>query len=484
MASANPRPVDPFLWAHWLRGHIFDISTGLRPSSIRDQITRGRLLIRRAWDTHIIEPGSLIVISGVGVAGAVCALEALKYGIRVLLVEQKRFLFGVQRFCVTRFVDPHLYDWPAEHWRWMTYPLPGDGVELKFTVYEQPRRIAQRWTDYLREVSLAAPDLLEIRLNSAISTPPADLDENRTHTVTFEDGSTLTAAMVVIAEGPGQERDTLPKQRSQDFHGYRFWDTDPFARSPIRAERILIVGSGDGALQDFLRIILKPEVTLRRLLQKCDVPEEYLARISACHQHNTAAFLWCATQQHEHHNDQFAHRRHEAALNEIFMQMLSRTSRRLLRAVRESLRTDVPEVVLAHACDHFTHGYPANRFLTLLVQRALREFGDTKIAIRANTLVTSIDCNHPQPTLGRTRPRLRKYCYAQPHTVWFAEKTSTFTETRCFDRIPERSSSDRREQFDAIILRIGTEDKLDPRFTRDREKPLRQLLPAHLAHER
>jgi hypothetical protein len=471
-------PTDPFLWAHGLSDHIFDIATGLRPSSVRDQITRARLLIRRAWESGIIQPRSLIVISGAGIAGAICSLEATKnYGVRVLLIEKEPFPFLLQRRCVTRTVDPNLYDWPAEQWREIRYPSqPGDHVDFKIQAYEEPRVIARRWTAFLNSVA-ATDDLLEIRYRSKITKVTPERNANNEHAVTLDDGRTVNARMVVFAEGPGEERDTMPSTRGPQFHGYRFWDTDPFSNAPLTAKRVLIAGSGDGALQDFLRLLLKPGTSLRRLLAKCQLPNEYLASIQACGQHNVAAFLWCADRRHEHENDLFVHRHHTAVIEALFA---SRAKKDILRAVRENLRKEIPEVVLAHACEHFTHGYPVNRFLALLVARAVRELGIKQVQLCPNTFVTAIDCEHETFSYkpgDERRLRLRKHCYAQKHQV-------SFGKGQCFEKPPEHSRRDRQESFDAIILRLGVKEEVSTDYPRDRgEKPLRQLLPTHLAHQ-
>ena len=482
-------PTDPFLWAHGLTGHIFDIATGLRPSSVRDQVTRARLLIRRAWETKIFEPGSRIVISGAGIGGATCALEAVhKYGARVLLLEKEPFPFLLQRRCITRNVDPNLYDWPAAQWQKKVYPSqPGDSVHFTIEASEQPRNVARRWADSLN--AAAADQLLEIRYCSHITKVHADLSAARTHTVEWYDDRAKSAdqeqaAMVIFAEGPGEERDTLRSTMGSQFRGYRFWDTDPFTNDPIRARRIIIAGSGDGALQDFLRLLLKPRTPLRTLLDNCAIPEEHLASIQTCRQHNLAAFLWCAGYQHEHEIDLFVHEHHVAVIDALFA---STARTRILEAVRAALRPKLPKLVLAHACAHFTHGHPLNRFLALLVHRAVHALGHHDIEFMPNTFVTAIDCQHktiPCPEdeehlAGEGhRRRVRRYCYAKPHKVYFGSG-------QCYDKPPAHMSSDREASFDAILLRLGVQEHVPIDFPRERgEKPLRQLLPSHLAHQR
>lgn len=477
--AARPPSIDPFLWAHGLRGHIFDIATGLRPASVRDQITRARLLIRRAWERRIIDSlKGPIVICGGGIAGVVCALEAKKYDVAVVLVEKERFPFLLQRRCVTRKVDPNLYDWPAPNWHSMVYPSQrGDHIDLKFSAAETPREVAQRWTTYLaRQVN----SRFTIRYGRKVVHVTPDLDAKSEHTVTLDSGETIHASMVIIAEGPGQERDTMPPDAPY-YRGYRFWDTDPFNRDPITARHVLITGSGDGALQDFIRLILKPDISIRRFLSQCDIPDDLLATIHACRQHNVAAFLWCADLRHEHDNDLFIHGRHLEIIDALFTSS-HRLRKRILRTVERSMRQDLPDIRLAHACKHFTHGYPLNRFVALLLARALRELKQTAVRLQPSTFVTAITCVHDPITdvptdERRLRLRRRKHCYGKQHEVSFATG-------RCFDAPPQPSPNDVIEEFDAIILRLGVrEELLQLELHRGAEKPLRQLLPTHLAHQ-
>jgi hypothetical protein len=136
------------------------------------------------------------------------------------------------------------------------------------------------------------------------------------------------------------------------------------------------------------------------------------------------------------------------------------------------LRDTIPEIVFMPGCDHFTHSYPANRFTALLVMRALDLLGKRVVTLRTNTLLTSIACAHAVPPGAQ---RLRKHCLAQPHTV-------TYAPGWCF-KAPELSLADPKDEFDTIILRVGIDEKSSAvPFARDQEKPLRQLLPIHLAH--
>jgi hypothetical protein len=98
------------------------------------------------------------------------------------------------------------------------------------------------------------------------------------------------------------------------------------------------------------------------------------------------------------------------------------------------------------------------------------------VRLLPDTFVTAINCQHDTVTYspGEERSRrLRHYCYAEPHQVLLGRG-------KCYDEPPTRY--DRTESFDAVILRLGVKEHV-PKGYRDQNKPLRQLLPSHLAHQ-
>lgn len=472
---------DPFLWAHSLSTHIFDIATGLRPTSVRDQVTRARLLMRRAYECGLVGAGKRVLISGAGIAGATCAVEAAtRYDAEVLLLEQEHRPFLLQHRCLTRSVDPNLYDWPAARWEASTYPSePDDLVTFRIHESERPRNVAQRWGNELAAAAASNPKL-HVKYNAEIRSVSVQVNAAKRHEVEYEHVGQHREEfdVVIFAEGPGEERDSISSHDgSTAFWGYRFWDTDPFMREALAAKRILIAGSGDGALQDFRRLLLRPRVSLRQVLTECAIPEKHRSMIEGARHHNLATFIWCASPEHEHENDAFMHRKHLTVVDELFA--VRSTRRPILKAVRRALRSTLPAVTIAHACGHFTHGYPLNRFVTILLLRAVRELGYAGIEAQPHSFVTAIDCRHNVKACpkGRERDRrLRKHCYASAHRVYFGDG-------RCFDRPPQYQVGNRFDDFDAIILRLGMKEHVPTDFPRNREeKPLRHLLPTHLAH--
>lgn len=468
--------IDPFLWAHELRGgHVYDIATGLKPSSVRDQVTRARLIIRRALEFGIIRSdGPPVVISGAGIAGVVAALEAVQNSVPVILVEKEKVPFRLQRRCITRKIDPNLYNWPSHRWDAATYPShPDDRVPLWFTAQERPHDVALRWTRVLHDVADTWPRYLQVHYKTSVDDVSPDLDPaTKTHTVTFSNRKAdEKASMVVFAQGPGVERDTLDPDHDT-FRGFRFWDTDPLGKENFNAKDLLIAGSGDGALQDLLRLVVRPRSDLRRLVRDLRLPEPVCAEIQALRDHNTATFLWCADFHHEHESETFVHERHLALIDDLFKGAYRRT---ILNAIKPFVQPALTQrrIVMAHACGHFTHGYPLNRFLVLLIERALRELDIRTVQLRPHTFVTGITCDH---AFGRS-PHRRRYCFGQRHRV-------TFAQGECFDAPPKAGPKDKVQYFDGILLRLGIMGAPPIEWIRQPEKPLRQFLPDHLAHAR
>ncbi|HYR27828.1 MAG TPA: FAD-dependent oxidoreductase, partial [Thermoanaerobaculia bacterium] len=295
--------MDRILWEHESQPHIYDISSMLRPGSIRDQIIRGRRIVHRAIERGVISTARPMLVVGAGAAGVAAALEATAHGVAVVVIDFWRKPFRRQRRCITRRVDPTLYDWPAVQWRRAGYPwlvgdkpplavMPGNGRELalaweaRFTTVMSAQRLLLTWKPQttVQEVSELAGGIRTVRLS---------------------DGSVGTYGAIVLARGPGKEDVGLG---AGQFCSYAFWDTDRITRGELAGRSILISGGGDGALQDFLRCVLVPRADLRRLMLMLDVPVALQQELHALNDLSITDFVWSTHTRHEHDADAFLHR--------------------------------------------------------------------------------------------------------------------------------------------------------------------------------
>ena len=116
---------DPFLLAHQVGPAVFDIGGKLYPVSIRDQMVRGQSIIDRAIGAGFGSKGEALLVIGAGAAGATAAIYAAAHGVTTHLIESALLPFLRQALCKTRWLHPHEYEWPLDHWPTPKYPYVG-----------------------------------------------------------------------------------------------------------------------------------------------------------------------------------------------------------------------------------------------------------------------------------------------------------------------------------------------------------------------
>ncbi len=461
---------DRFLNAHELRPLIFDISTALRPGSIRDQIVRGSLLATRAFERGLINPTDAdLLVVGAGVAGASCALVSARLGVRTTLVDLMS-PFSRQRACTTKRIEPTFYDWPAAHWDKHQFPWNGEGSTLALLPL-RASDMAQLWEKELR--AEARRGRLKLLLNTTLdSVPQPTANGYRSELVTLDPATrarvaadAIESAIVVFATGPGVERDI---DTPNGLRSFRFWEPDPLAEDPLGCTTMVISGGGDGALQDFLRAVFRPDVYLAQLVNQLDLAGE-VDECATLDAQATAAFVWWGSRRDIHDSEVFIHNELAGLADRLW----SRSATRISEAFSASRREHLPRIVLVHPCTHFHRSFLVNRLLTLLVLRWARETGISEITYVPQARVAMpVSCDHEAP--GERRDGYA--CFQRPHNLacyaadCFGEQrgTARFAATAC----------------DLVLLRHGIDahppfaDVLAPD-----NRLLQQLLPAHLSHD-
>jgi hypothetical protein len=264
-----PRP-DQALSFHHVGGFRYELS-GLRTGSVRDQILRSRLLVERLLARPDLNGDPLLVIGG-GAAGVTAALTASRLGRDVTLLERRSSPFTTQARVTTRWLDPTEFDWPQAHW------ASGD-MAWRGSVYPLPYRadwadqLATQWTLMWHAVVGPAPIALPHGAGTIEEYTGVDarlLSINDTPTgVTLSpwpaygpSGRRYCAAVSCV--GLSGEHTSVPSTGpGGSLVGPAFWATDNLERIDLglhpppagRAIRALVSGGGDGAQQDFLRIL-------------------------------------------------------------------------------------------------------------------------------------------------------------------------------------------------------------------------------------
>jgi hypothetical protein len=380
---------DPFLLAHQVAESAFDIGGKLYPVSIRDQMVRAQSIIDRAMAAGYKGTGKELLIIGAGAAGVAAAIQAvIVWGVRTHLIDADTAPpapFGRQRSCKSRWIDPYEYEWPADQFSRHTYPYHnpplhpyyGLPVPLPWTA-DWAKDLVIGWDALFTAARARAAPLFSFCPGTTLAgpAPPAFHSATKLWTAKLSTGPVLNVGMILFAVGFGAERCDIPP-----FRSLAFWETDVFRTSncglkPLAAgkappvAKVVISGGGDGALQDFLRI-MTGRPSARRLYgdimralptgKHGAIRARIEGRLGSAENRAMRSFIWGANVDHDHD----VHRTLHAAHNDVVQWALGKAP--VLAALGKVLPPAPPDVNLVYPCIHFTQAYPFNRFLTLLV---------------------------------------------------------------------------------------------------------------------
>jgi hypothetical protein len=314
--------LDPFLHAHQIGARLYTIGGKIFPISIRDQMIRGQMFVDRAVERGVLEKTNpahypLLIVGG-GVAGVTAALRALEHGLRVVLVEKKDEPLWVQAGCQHRWISPTLFDFPVDHWRQDQYPWPPPpppNPPLAWTA-DWAHKLALAWRAALNQAAQKHLGMLTPYWESHVQLDRIVLDRMGRFLVapvTSSDpktGSPQTkdekVAVVLLAMGFGDEKRYLraPKSPKHPAWGYGFWQKDPYLdpnmKLPMGTKpEVVISGSGDGSLQDFLRIVTGGKHA-REIYDRVALPRPLLLALQSAQERAQRAFNWGRGPHHDH----------------------------------------------------------------------------------------------------------------------------------------------------------------------------------------
>jgi len=401
--------LDNFLLSHQIDSAHFNIGGHLTPISIRDQMLRGRLIVARAIENDLIAAGRRLLIVGAGVGGITAAMYAATAGVDVTLMEQKGRPFDRHHSC-GRVVNPTQYDWQLAHWdegmlpfsgtppMLLAWPKPDRATFLTgnwlaqyntFKITPDGRNINERFrTKFLRaQPSPSAPGPLNVEFQELDQTghPIGLVRDEHFH-------------MLISAIGFGEERCFLYK--THPFRGFEFWANDPYEQAgltwkaqSIIKKRVVISGAGDGALQDFLRIVTKKScafdiwksLDLASVIGS-DVLGKELRTLSDEDVHASRALHWGNCEGHDHPVLDRVHDIYQKTVEKIY------NLRGVADACQAIVRDDAASIALVHPCSHFGNVYGLNRFLSNLFMLRLKESGMNVHYPKAR--VFDVKCNH------------------------------------------------------------------------------------------
>jgi hypothetical protein len=443
-------PDDPFVKAHEVSSCIYDLNL-YSPFSIRDQLVRTALFVDRANFTGKL-PNKTMLIIGAGVAGIAAAVRGVAHGIRSLVIEREEKALTRFGQCSSRWIEPTHYDWPAEHWNRGYLPglplnyraLPASALAAEWETQLIQLRLKGRITfkTDIQKFEISKPDPT-IKVDVGFPVDPSAFD------------------LVLHCEGPGDEN-----CRIGDYDGYRFWQTDDFERVDLGVKegavpKVLISGSGDGALQDFIRIATgfrsvgefltavagNGEVRLRQYVQ------------SAEDQALRSAF-WDTPGSNPHTRLRRLDSVYQAAIDKLSERepdLHRELWRRMGDLINPRIR-DSRSIHVTHYCTHLSPCYALNRIVARLVMAYLREVDFERFTFLPNTATAKV-------TSKTHECKCAEECHGEEHLV-------TFMPGAC----PDNGSAPPFHEgvYNVIVVRHGVR-----RPDRDHRPPF-QLLPYYL----
>lgn len=359
---------DPILDAHRESAHEYIISSPA-PISIRDQILRGVAIVKRLQETGEIGKSCPLLVVGAGAGGVSAAIQAATMGISTTLVEQNSAGFTTQRLAATRVIDPTQYDWPLDHCHSARLPWSPSHTALPLSfVAARADHLAIRWQLELRSAIRALPHL-DARFNTTVNTVTPSgatlLD------VKLSSGAQIKVGAIVNAKGFGNEQCRIEYPPAiLCYEGQPFWGPDQFTALNPHKHRVLISGGGDGALQDYLRIVtgLGRAIDIAR---RCNIPSGILNAIQSAEDRSHRGRSWATNQPAQ------IRLRHEG-LYFIELEQVHLAMVRLLLSLplgilglRSLALKDVP-VTIVYREPYIPSYYGLNRFLVLLLAQYLK----------------------------------------------------------------------------------------------------------------
>lgn len=361
----------PFIEAHRIGPLEFNISSPVKPISIRDQMVRAEMLIDDLWDGALISKPRRLLIVGGGVAATTAALCAIRHKVPVLVVNKASSFFTLQAKCFTRWIDPTQYDWPAGHWRMAKYPWhqPGMGAPLPWDA-QIASTIATDWSVTMDYADRTHPNLTVWHEHELAGLPTYDATQEtmdcEIRDLVSGTVSDVTVGCVLYAVGFGRERSAIGS-----FQSEYFWQADSLespqagcSANPAATISVAICGAGDGALQDFIRVV----TGMHSAGELMDVVLPYLERqheleIASEEEQAQRALLWCQDKADEHKVCSRLHDIHQRIVDDMLTNTgISAELSGLLDARLANLT-----VTIYHPCDHFSPSFALNRFLVHLL---------------------------------------------------------------------------------------------------------------------
>ncbi|QHP90710.1 hypothetical protein EXE55_07065 [Burkholderia glumae] len=423
--------------------------------SIRDQIIRAQMAVKALVETGLLKAGATnnqlpnsahfqLAIFGAGIAGVAAAMQAEKEGVRFILIEKGTFPSGVLSKTSERYVSTSMYEWPNVVFDTHTFPLRSPrllgldvsewalnlliGAPLKIGDFStrfidsvneyietwRTNAISGRDGNWLVENSSLSEDSKK-SLAQLVSAPGSSMlakqidagdavplsIETSVPSMTGVNSMSLDAEYLLYAVGYGKEtRKFSPDKPAPDLRFNDFWDSDEIDSyqlgSTYGKPDVLIVGSGDGALQDALRCLFEKKEAAhaleiwnlivgqrfgrdpRNLTERPELMTA-LQSLASYDGYTTVGTAWSGSA--------VAYRNLDAEFSKVAKFVSDKLGGLILDNMRPALRTDIRTITILTRDGYFSKAYALNRFLAHLIFQVLSTRGWPILSIACGDII-------------------------------------------------------------------------------------------------
>lgn len=367
----------------------FNISYGYGSINIRDQVVRAQLLVSDLESIYKNDCRNItILIVGAGFAGTTAAVVADKCGFKVCLVDSQDGLLSLQKKVQHRYVGAFMYDWPCEESYSQHYPpkiIFGDvdpekiptpqwesfGPTTAAVLAEKHAEWFKKCAPSLKPHYSVDPESVKKYMIDFVDWNRDILHKKRPTSINYINGDSfeIEADLIVFAGGMGRENTKINCKDGKSIQSENFWGADDgFRKNRELTGNSLVIGGGDGALQDVLRIITRHDdiLSIIKSMEFNSIIGDAINKLKP-----VLRSIQLQTILADSHNLMDAHKKSDECIEQMAENVFNYNVDGFLRWGRENIRECVinKSVTVHHVIksDSFGKSYLVNKFLVHLV---------------------------------------------------------------------------------------------------------------------
>jgi pyridine nucleotide-disulfide oxidoreductase len=233
---------------------IYVLGSFERRVTLYSQQVRALNLAFALFETGQLKAGARVAVIGAGASGITAAIGLAHLGAKVELIERTDVLSPLQRACRTRWIHPHIYDWPAPGSEEDEATLPLVGWKAGYA-----HDIARVLEDALQQV-IRKHRTIDLTLSATVQNvtggarPQISWQGRRpAGAKVVRTDEEFEAAIIAVGFGVEEGTEQLPMSS--------YWRNDDLDQPVLKPQedpiRCLVSGNGDGGLIDILRLRMR-----------------------------------------------------------------------------------------------------------------------------------------------------------------------------------------------------------------------------------